>query len=140
MLTVHSHTVRNNNSHAITLPVAQIRRKSYTIPCTSVCGLSIYTAGAFSHHLLNSLLKSQMDQFYSTTICFTFIYSCHIEIFSSPFFPQHPSIHPHSVSSGLLPQGLMGYEYSLGLLFSQPVREALGREQERGGSSISLFA
>ncbi|TNN82638.1 hypothetical protein EYF80_007156 [Liparis tanakae] len=39
--------------------------------------------------------------------------------------PQHPSIDPHSVSSGLLPQGLMGYEYSLGLLFSQPFTRLL---------------
>lgn len=52
----------------------------------------------------------------------------------------HPSMHPHSMSSGLLPQGLMGYEHSLGLLFSQPVWEALEREQERGSSSsVSLW-
>lgn len=93
----------------------------------------IAAAAAFSRHPLISLLKSQMGQFYSTDICFTFIYSIHIEMCTSSFPPQHPLIHPHSVSSGLLPQGLMGYEYSLGLLFSQPVREALEREGERTG-------
>lgn len=54
--------------------------------------------------------------------------------------PQHPSIHPHSMSSGLLPQGLMGYEYSLGLLFSQPVREALERQRRRENSREAAAA
>lgn len=45
--------------------------------------------------------------------------------------PQHPSIHPYNMSSGLLPQGLMGNDFSLGLLLSEPVRDALERAGER---------
>lgn len=79
-----------------------------------------------------------MGQFYSNTICFTFIYSIYFEMCGSPFpLDTSLSTSPQRVLGPSAP-GLMGCEYSLGLVFSQPVRGALERENSRKAAAAFL--